>query len=135
VFQLSGFQRTAFQIGELQLTGGGRVTGGGRFDSRIGWTAQDWKSQFDRLSPEVKTAIKLVARPRTTKRDREQELRQELAGIDAKFMRLYVTLMERLHTEQLEERQRLRDEQAKVLAETIRQINSDDELAILLLLL
>jgi len=134
VFQLSGFQRTAFEIGEVQLTGGGRVTGGGKFDSRIGWTAKDWKAQFDRLSPEVKTAIKSVARPKTTKQDREKELRQELAYIDAKFMRLYVTLMEKLHTEQLEERQRLRDEQARVLAETKRRAN-DDDLAILLLLL
>ena len=135
MFQLSGFQRTAFQIGEPQLTGGGRVTGGGRFDSRIGWTAKDWKAQFERLSPEVKTAIKSVARPRTTRHDREKELRQELAGIDVRFLRLYVTLMEKLHTEQLEERQRLRDEQARVLAETIRLVKDDDELAILLLLL
>jgi len=134
MFQLSGFQRTAFEIGEVQLTGGGRVTGGGKFDSRIGWTAKDWKAQFDRLSPEVKTAIKSVARPNTTKDNRESELKQELAYIDAKFMRLYVTLMEKLHTEQLEERQRLRDEQARLLANTLRQVN-DDDLAILLLLL
>jgi SAM-dependent MidA family methyltransferase len=57
-----------------------------------------------------------------------------LAYIDAKFMRLYVQLMENLHTEQLEERQSLRDEQARLLAKTIRQVN-DDDLAILLLLL
>jgi len=130
VFQLSGFQRTAFEIGEGRLIGGG-----GHKEYRIGWTAKDWKAQFDRLSPEVKTAIKTVARPNTTKDNREQELRAELAGIDAKFMRLYVTLMERLHTEQLEERQRLRDEQAKVLAKTIRQVNDDDLAVILLLLL
>lgn len=130
MFQLSGFQRTAFEIGESRLAGGG-----GNFNSRIGWTAQDWKAQFDRLSPEVKTAIKTVARPSTTKDNREKELRQELSSIDAKFMRLYVTLMEKLHTEQLEERQRLRDEQARVLSETLRLVKDDDELAILLLLL
>lgn len=87
------------------------------------------------LAPEVKAAIKSVARPNTTKNNREKELRQELAGIDAKFMRLYVRLMERMHTEQLEERQMLRDEQAKVLAETMKQIQDNDDLAILLLLL
>lgn len=42
--------------------------------------------------------------------------------------------MERLHTEQLEERQRLRDEQTRALLEAIRKAN-DDDLAILLLLL
>lgn len=114
----------------VQRTGGG----GKPFESRIGWTAKDWKAQFDRLSPEVKTAIKTVARPSTTKDNREKELRQELSSIDAKFMRLYVTLMEKLHAEQLEERQRLRDEQAIVLADTKRRAN-DDDLAILLLLL
>ena len=129
MFQLSGFQRTAFEIGEPSRGGGGRA-----FDSRIGWTAKDWKAQFDRLSPEVKTAIKSAARPNTRKADRERELREELASIDAKFLRMYVTLMERLHTEQLEARQRLRDEQAKVLREAIRKANEDD-LAVLLLLL
>ena len=129
MFQLSGFQRSAFQIGEGRLIGGG-----GHHEYRIGWTAKDWKAQFDRLSPEVKTAIKSVARPNTTKDNREKELRDELASIDAKFLRLYVTLMERLHTEQLEERQRLRDEQARVLVETKQRV-SDDDLAILLLLL
>ncbi len=128
MFQLSGFQRSAFEIGE------GRLIGGGHHEYRIGWTAKDWKAQFDRLSPEVKTAIKTVARPNTRKDDREKELRKELAYIDAKFMKLYVTLMERLHTEQLEDRQQLKDEQARVLADTKRRV-SDDDLAILLLLL
>jgi hypothetical protein len=129
MFQLSGFQRTAFEIGESRLAGGG-----GHFNSRIGWTAKDWKAQFERLSPEVKTAIKSVARPNTTKQNREKELRDELIGIDVKFLGLYVQLMERMHTEQLEERQRLRDEQARLLAKTLRQVN-DDDLSILLLLL
>jgi len=87
--------------------------------------------RFDVHSAIINTGCCVVYR---LLQDREKELRQELAYIDAKFMRLYVTLMEKLHTEQLEERQRLRDEQARVLAETKRRAN-DDDLAILLLLL
>jgi hypothetical protein len=123
--------------GNLAFYNGVTGGGGGSRDYRIGWTAKDWKERFDRLSPEVKTAIKSVARPNTTKDNREQELRQELAYIDAKFMRLYVQLMEKLHTEQLEQRQQLRDEQARLLSETIKRINDDDDddMAIIMLLL
>lgn len=55
-------------------------------------------------------------------------------GNDSGFHADRVERMERLHTEQLEERQRLRDEQTRALLEAIRKAN-DDDLAILLLLL
>ncbi len=127
-FQSSGFQNNAFQIKAYNE----RPSGG--TDSGMKWWPKEYprdaaKRRIEELPDVVQAAIEKAAVLETPEA-RAEVIRHDLAGIEDRFIRVYLALMERLQQEQLA-LDAWNAEQMRLAA--IRQQQDDDAIVLLLL--
>jgi len=122
-FQLSAFQRNAFQIGD---TGQRQGTGWGEPEKLWHWPQQKKRleERIEALPDEVVDAV-IEAVELESPAERERRLTRELEGVELKFQRVYLLLLEQYYSV-------LMDEQLALMLEAEKR-RKEDELLILLL--
>jgi hypothetical protein len=126
-FQNSGFQNNAFQMRAYPERPAGGTT-------KVDWWPERPKYAEDRIKelPDVAQQVIAKAAEKPTQSARESVIRKELQGVEDRFIRVYLALLERMLQDQAAHEAHIAYELEKARMEAIRQ---DDLAAAYLLLL